>query len=322
MPQTRELFHLAARYHRALPERIREYLHARGIPDEVIDRRVLGWSGVRITIPVFNCRGICAAFRFAKDPADTSDAPKMVSTRGSTVELYGWEVLRLKPKRVIVCEGEFDRLVLEADGFDAVTSTGGAGTFRPEWAHAFEAIPEVYVCFDRDDAGRAGALRVARMIPQAKIVELPEEVGEGGDVTDFFTRLRKSKDDFLALLAAARPVPASEEPTAPPRPRPDGNISRLREEAERLKRQVPIGDVVEYYVELRCAGKTCTGRCPFHNDRKPSFTIYPDQGTFHCFGCGAHGDALTFLQKVEGWSFRQVLRMLPHFGSGHESRIE
>jgi CHC2 zinc finger/Toprim-like len=322
MLQTRDLFLLAAQYHRALPNRIREYLRGRGIPGEIINRRFLGWSGVRITIPVFNRKGICASFRFAKDPADTSDAPKMVSTRGSSVELYGWDVLRLRPKRVIICEGEFDRLVLEANGFDAVTSTGGAGTFRRECAREFEAIPEVNICFDRDDAGRAGALRVARMIPHAKIVELPTEVGEGGDVTDFFARLGKSHDDFLALLTNAKPVPAPEEPARLPRQKPNGDITKLREEAERLKREVPIADVVEYYVELRCAGKTCTGRCPFHHDRKPSFTIYPGQGTFHCFGCGAHGDALTFLQKVEGWSFRQALRMLPHFGSGDEPGVE
>jgi DNA primase len=319
---TRDLFHLAAGYHRALPERIREYLHGRGIPDEVINRRLIGWSGVRITIPVFNRKGVCAGFRFAKDPEDQSDTAKMVSTRGSSVELYGWEVLRLRPQRVIICEGELDRLVLEANGFDAMTSTGGAGTFRSEWAHEFEAIPEVYVCFDRDNAGRAGALRVARMIPHAKIIKLPEEVGEGGDVTDFFVRLGRSRDEFLKLLDAAVALPVSEEPTGRPRPRPSSNNSKFREEAERLKREVPITDVIAYYVELRCTGRTCAGRCPFHEDRKPSFTIYPDQGTFHCFGCGAHGDALTFLQKVEGWSFRQALRMLPHFGTGHEPGIE
>jgi len=128
MPSTSDLFHLAAEYHRALPDRIREYLHARGIPDEVIDRRMLGWNGSRITIPVFNHNGVCAFFRLAKDPDDKSDSPKMLSSRGSHVDLYGWEVLRLQPKRVIICEGEFDRLVLEANGFDAVTSTGGAGT--------------------------------------------------------------------------------------------------------------------------------------------------------------------------------------------------
>src|SRR5713226_3048748 len=189
MPLTSDLFHLAAEYHRALPDRIREYLHARGIPDEVIDRRVLGWNGVRITIPIFNRKGICASFRLAKDPEDASDTPKVLSLPGSSVELYGWDTLRLRRKRVIICEGEFDRLVLEANGFEAVTSTGGAGTFKEEWADAFKEIPSVYLCFDRDDAGRKGALRVARMIAHAKIVELPSDVGHGGDVTDFFVGL-------------------------------------------------------------------------------------------------------------------------------------
>src|SRR5216684_6619898 len=207
MPSTPDLFHLAAQYHRALPDRIRAYLNARGIPDEVIDRRLLGWNGVRITIPVFNRNGVCAFFRLAKDPDDSSDAPKMLSLRGTHVELYGWEVLRLRPKRVIFCEGEFDRLVLEANGFDAVTSTGGAGTFKPEWIDAFAEIPEVYVCFDCDYAGRQGALRVAGMIAQAKIVELPEEADRGGDVTDFFVRLGKTSGDFESLLSQAQPAP-------------------------------------------------------------------------------------------------------------------
>src|SRR6266436_1077849 len=198
MPSTPDLFHFAAEYHRALPERIREFLHSRGIPDLVIRRRFLGWNGSRITIPVFNRKGICTFFRLPKDPDDQSRRPKMLSSRGSHVDLYGWEVLRLRPKRVIICEGEFDRLVLEANGFDAVTSTGGAGTFKEEWAEVFKEIPEVYLCFDRDEPGQRGALRVARMIAHAKIVELPADVGEGGDITDFFVRLERSSEDFRA----------------------------------------------------------------------------------------------------------------------------
>jgi DNA primase len=324
MPSTSDLFHLAARYHRALPDRIRAYLNARGIPDEILGRRFLGWNGSRITIPVFNRRGVCASFRLAKDPEDKSDSPKMLSSRGSKAELYGWEVLRLRPKRVIICEGEFDRLVLEANGSDAVTSTGGAGTFRKEWAEAFAEIPEVYVCFDRDDAGRKGALRVAGMIAHAKLVELPEEVGDGGDVTDFFIRLGKSGDDFLALLAEAHPAPplAHRDTRPTPMPAREDAASQLRAEAERIKREVRIEDVVDYYLQLRRVGKTYVGLCPFHEDHDPSFTVYPEDGTFHCYGCGAHGDALTFLQKVEGWSFRQALYMLDQFGGDHEPRID
>src|SRR6266851_3246223 len=213
MPSTSDLFHLAAEYHRALPERIREYLHSRGIPDEIVNRQFLGWNGSRITIPVFNRRGVCESFRLAKDPDDKSDSPKMLSLRGTHVELYGWEVLRLRPQRVVICEGEFDRLVLEADGFEAVTSTGGAATFRAEWAAAFDEIPEVYICFDRDAVGYEGAMSVGRLVPHAKLVELPGEVGDSGDVTEFFVRLGKTSQDFEELLARAAPAKL---PDAPP----------------------------------------------------------------------------------------------------------
>jgi DNA primase len=322
MPSTPDLFHLAAEYYRALPKRIREYLHSRGIPDEIVNRYFLGWNGSRITIPVFNRKGICAFFRLAKDPDDQSRSPKMLSSRGSHVDLYGWEVLRLRPKRVIICEGEFDRLVLEANGFDAVTSTGGAGTFKEEWAEVFTEIFEVYICFDRDEAGRKGALRVAQMIAHAKIVELPPDVGDGGDGTDFFVRLGRSSGDFERLLSEARPGPPVPLAALGPAGTYDDAHSTQREHIERIKRAVPIAQVVGAYVELRGSGITLVGLCPFHEDHTPSFTIYPETETFHCYGCGAHGDALTFLQKVEHLSFRQALDVLERLGSDDESHPE
>lgn len=318
MLPTPDLFHLAAQYHRALPERIRQYLNARGIPDAEIDRHVLGWRGTRITIPVFNRRGVCAFFRLAKDPDDASDSPKMLSSRGNRAELYGWEILRLRPTRVIICEGEFDRLVLEGNGFDAVTSTGGAGTFRREWAEAFKNIPEIYICFDRDEAGRKGALRVARMIPQAKLIELPPEVGEGGDVTDFFVRLGKGRGEFEKLLGAANPAP----PETPLRATTTATDEAGRERIERIKRDVSIETVVGAYLQLRRSGITLIGLCPFHEDHRPSFTVYPETGTFHCYGCGAHGDAISFIQKVEHLSFLQALDVLERLRSYDETRPE
>jgi len=58
-------------------------------------------------------------------------------------------------------------------------------------------VAEVYICFDNDEAGRISALRIGRMISNAKIVDLPAEVGEGGDVTDFFVRLGMTRDHFI-----------------------------------------------------------------------------------------------------------------------------
>lgn len=314
MTQKQDLFPFAAKFHRALPERIRSYLNGRGITDEIIERRLLGWNGTRITIPVFNEKGVCTSFRLAKDPEDASDAPKMLSMRGAPVDLYGWDTLRLKPRRVVICEGEFDRLVLEANGFDAVTSTGGAGTFKAEWVEAFRDIPEVYVCFDRDPAGYEGMTYVCQLLPQARMVELPAEVGDGGDVTDFFLRPGKTSQDFEELLAKARPVamPATQQERSITRSERKTNAAQ-REEIERLKRAVPIAQVVGKHIALQPSGATLIGLCPFHDDHKPSFTVYPDQSSFHCYGCGAHGDALSFLKEIEGLTFRQALQKLEQF---------
>jgi DNA primase len=321
MTTTSDLFYLAAHFHRALPEGIREYLNGRGISDEIINRHFLGWNGSRITIPIFNRKGICASFRLAKDPDDQSDSPKVLPLRGSAVDLYGWKTLRLRPTRVIVCEGEFDRLVLESNGFDAVTSTGGAGTFRKEWAEAFKGITEIYICFDNDEPGRKGSVRVARMIPQAKVVTLPEEVGEGGDVTDFFARLGKGGEDFEKLLKDAQRVsytsedPVPDEENDPPAPK-----AMRSERVARLKREVPIERVIGAYVDLRRSGSNLVGRCPFHDDRIPSFTVFVERGTFHCFGCWEHGDVLDFLKKIDNMSFPQALGKLEEFQLDDKSK--
>jgi DNA primase len=294
----------AVRYHGALPKRLREYLSGRGLSDDVIDRHLLGWDGSRITIPVFNHLGDLALFKLARDPEDQTDSPKMLTTPGSHAELYGWERVLEAPEELIICEGEFDRLVLESQGFAAVTSTGGAGTFRLEWAEALRDIPVIYVCFDRDAAGEKGAHRLARILLQARIVDLPEDVGDGGDITDFFVRLGKTREDFLALLQSASRLPITLDA------RRELAVQLTREEIARVKAAVRLEELVARQVELASRGVQLAGRCPFHDDDHPSFVVYPETQTFHCFGCGAHGDAITFMRRIENLTFRQALDAL------------
>jgi DNA primase len=309
MEQHEQLLSLAAEYHEALPPRIREYLNGRGIPDVLVDFHLLGWNGTRISIPIFDRDGRLAFFKFAKSPEDRSDSPKMLATPGARVELYGWEDVLYRPEELVICEGEFDRLALKAQGFRAVTSTGGARTFRPEWARELSAIPSVYVCFDRDEAGRLGAEQVGRLIAHAKVVTLPEEVGEGGDVSDFFVRLGRTDDEFRALMAQALPVPPLPPTEAPEREtRPLDSL--LRQRIERLKHMAPLADVVGRYVELRGIGANLTGLCPFHTEQAPSFTVYPETGTYYCFGCGARGDVIDFLRAIERLRFYEALDAL------------
>jgi DNA primase len=223
--------------------------------------------------------------------------------------LYGWEQVLAKPEQIVICEGEFDRLVLEGRGFSAVTSTGGAGVFRPEWAEAFREVPNVYLCFDNDAAGRSGAERVARLIPRARIVRLPAEVGEHGDVTDFFVRLGRSREDFLRLLEEAQPVPVQEKPHGTGVVKTSRGTESLGDTSG-IKSGIRIEELVGRYLSLQPRGKNLVAQCPFHEDHHPSFMVYPATQSFYCFGCRAHGDAAGFLMRRERLTFPEALKVI------------
>jgi DNA primase len=238
----------------------------------------------------------------------------MESDGNVTPELYGWETLARTPHRVVICEGEFDRLVLEARGFEAVTSTAGAQTFRPEWALAFAGIRHIFICFDHDEAGETAARHVKSMLPAAKIVRLPADVGAKGDITDYFIRLGYGSADFEIRLAdaAAEAEPAHAEAallrsTKPP------PASRPHLRAERLKQAIRLVQIVGRVVDLQNVGGRFVGRCPFHEDDRPSFTIYPETNTYHCFGCGEHGDIITFVMRKESKTYHEALDALERF---------
>ena len=67
---------------------------------------------------------------------------------------------------------------------------------------------------------------------------------------------------------------------------------------ESIRRSNPLQDIAGRLVPLRAAGEEWTACCPFHADRSPSFTIYDAGRRFHCFGCGATGDVLDFVQRA------------------------
>lgn len=77
-----------------------------------------------------------------------------------------------------------------------------------------------------------------------------------------------------------------------------------------LLARIDVVDVVGRYVQLRKGGANLLGLCPFHNEKSPSFTVSPSKQFYHCFGCGAHGSAITFLIEHTGASFPEAVRSL------------
>ena len=79
---------------------------------------------------------------------------------------------------------------------------------------------------------------------------------------------------------------------------------------DQIKENLSITDVVSTYIRLEKSGSQFRARCPFHNERTPSFYVSPERKSFHCFGCQAHGDIFTFVEKIENIPFVEALKIL------------
>jgi DNA primase len=79
---------------------------------------------------------------------------------------------------------------------------------------------------------------------------------------------------------------------------------------EKIKEKLGIEEVIGSYIKLERAGKNLKGKCPFHNEKTPSFFVTPERGGYYCFGCGASGDIFTFVEEFEGLDFKGALKLL------------
>jgi DNA primase len=79
---------------------------------------------------------------------------------------------------------------------------------------------------------------------------------------------------------------------------------------EELRDRVRVTDVVGRKVKLVRRGRNYLGLCPFHNEKTPSFNVNAEKGFYHCFGCGVHGDVITFVMETEGLSFPEAVEKL------------
>jgi len=79
---------------------------------------------------------------------------------------------------------------------------------------------------------------------------------------------------------------------------------------EELKYNSDIADVIGSCITLKRGGRTLSGLCPFHSEKTPSFTVYPDTQSYYCFGCGAGGDVITFVRQHENLEYIEALRLL------------
>jgi len=84
----------------------------------------------------------------------------------------------------------------------------------------------------------------------------------------------------------------------------------MNSSVQKIKERLSIEEVISSYIKLEKVGSNLKAKCPFHNEKTPSFFISNDRGNYYCFGCGAKGDIFTFVEEFEGLDFKGALKLL------------
>lgn len=182
--------------------RVKSYLlNDRGLNEGTLHRRRIGWDIERVTIPIPDREGQWINIR--RYSASARGQQKMLSYRAGFGDAVLYPIENLEYEEILLCEGEMDCLLAEQLGYNAITVTGGAGTWKDTWNPLFTG-KKVRICYDIDRAGRGGARKVANKIvevaAEVKVIHLPISDPPDGDFTDYIVNLGHTRDDFDRLI--------------------------------------------------------------------------------------------------------------------------
>lgn len=301
---------------------IHKWLNDRGITDEVIALFNIQTDyqhpqiGECLKIPVSNATHPFNKYR--RHPLDDRK-PKYLYDTGGKVTLYGLNHLT-HPTKVLITEGELDTLVAWSHNIPAVSSTGGAMSFQPEWADLLKDY-DVYLCFDNDDAGAEGMVKVLEYLPTAHVVLIPETPGVK-DISDYVAR----GGNLTKLLQSSKTYPDTilveedynhrkatwqstrfhekylEKHQAQQQRRTDPNPYTGTDPVLKA-RTYPMEHLIEF--QRRKAS------CPWHNEKTPSLQYYPKTNTAYCFGgCGRAYDAIDAYMLKHNVGFKEAIKEL------------
>lgn len=297
-----------------------QWLLSRGITPDVLSLFNVSTQHTHPTIGA--CIRIPYTSEHSKYRRDPSDArkPKYLYDTGGKVTLYGFD--KLSDTTVVVTEGELDTLVLWSKNIQAVSSTGGAMSWQDEWSEDLKNAKKVYLCFDNDDTGVRGMVKVLKSLPNASVILIPE-IPDVKDVSDYVSR----GGDFIQLMESALSdiTPTSIEADMGRR---KGMMLSTRfhqayldsyhqdlhkdtytpstytgDDAVLRARSYPMTELISFTKRTVC--------CPWHNEKTPSLHYYPKTNTSFCFGgCSKSYDSIDAYRVVHGVGFVEAVKGL------------
>lgn len=297
---------------------IKDWLLRRGLTQAILtDFGIHTNDKGQVVIPIQDIDGNFSFNKYRRNPF-SDIGPKYTYDKGGKVSLYCAHRVKDEPV-VVICEGESDCQLLWSLNIPAVTSTGGAMSFQEEWVSLF-TDKQVYLCFDNDDAGANGMVRVLEMIPHAKVVFIPEQIGVK-DITDFIGH----GGDFNGLMATAKNYTSKADilddmnkrkaswlPTRfhhawieAHQERPVVYPTKRKEIADEVLRakSFPVTELLKF-TSNKC-------KCIFHAEKTSSLNYYPDTNSCYCFGgCGRAYDAIDIYRKLHNCSFKDAIKKL------------
>ncbi|PWA11093.1 hypothetical protein DCC39_10365 [Pueribacillus theae] len=170
-----------------------------------------------LLIPIFDRTGNIVSGRKYLLPQYREDGDTKIKFTWPKSPITLYPVSSLNKGTIVITEGELDALLLNQLGIPAVTSTGGSSADFKPFASSFQG-KTVYICYDSDNAGKTGAEKVAKTLinqPDTVVYNIDLQLEDGEDVTDYFIKYKKTKDDFLMLMKHAQKI---ETPTPPELP--------------------------------------------------------------------------------------------------------
>jgi DNA primase len=230
--------------------------------------------------------------------------------------LYGWWKAK-DEQTILITEGELDCLTAWSQNIPSITSTGGAMSFQEDWTTVLVG-KEIIICFDNDEPGANGMVKVLKHLPNAKILFLPDRanmkdisdyVAAGGDLPTLlssakhFADISAVREDMINRIATFQSVFFHE-----------AYIKEHTKSSVKYERKTFSNDKITnaklYPIPNLMEFKQNKAKCPFHNENTGSFTYFPNTNTCYCFGCSKVADSIDIYRHKNGVSFTEAVTRL------------